>query len=242
LFVAVFTMVAVRERMARAEVERLASELSTANNRLREYATQAEELATTKERNRLAREIHDSLGHYLTVINMQLEAAKVVIENDPARSLEALGKAQSLTREGLADIRRSVAALRASPMSTNSLPEAVATLAREIQSAGLITDYTVSGQPRPLEPQVELTLYRVAQEGLTNIRKHAFASMVELKLDYRDDKTVRLLIKDNGVGSKQPDGGFGLLGLRERIHLLNGQVRVQTAPEQGFSLEVELAG
>jgi signal transduction histidine kinase len=242
MFVAIFTMVAVRERQAREEGERLAAQLREANSRLREYAAQAEELATTKERNRLAREIHDSLGHYLTVVNMQLEAAKTVIETDPSRTLDAINKAQALTREGLGEIRRSVASLRAAPMSSRSLPEAVEKLVEENRAAGVITEYSVKGEPRALEPQAELTFYRAAQEGLTNVRKHAFASCVELKLDYQDKDKVRLIIHDNGVGANKNQGGFGLLGVRERVQLLNGQVQVQTAPNQGFTLEVELAG
>jgi signal transduction histidine kinase len=148
LFVSVFTYFAISERAARAEVERLAAELQAANQKLREYAAQVEELATTKERNRLAREIHDSLGHYLTVINVQLEAAQVLVPADPERAKAALGKAQSLAQEGLADVRRSVAALRADPMGSRPLPEAVANLVEESQAAGIVTKLDVRGQPR----------------------------------------------------------------------------------------------
>ena len=124
VFVIIFTEITLREQRARAEVERLAKELSDANTKLREYATQVEELATTKERNRLAREIHDGLGHYLTAINMQIEAARAVIDTDRTRALDALGKAQALTKEGLTEVRRSVAALRASPIENRPLREA----------------------------------------------------------------------------------------------------------------------
>jgi signal transduction histidine kinase len=122
VFVVVFTHIAVDERKGRAEVERLAAELAEANRKLREYAAQVEELATAKERNRLAREIHDSLGHYLTVINVQIEAARAVMDSDHARALACLGKAQSLTQEGLTDVRRSVAALHALPTENRPLP------------------------------------------------------------------------------------------------------------------------
>src|SRR5258708_3470428 len=137
--VGVFSYFAISERASRAEVERLAAELQAANQKLREHAAQVEELATAKERNRLAREIHDSLGHYLTVINMQLEAAQVLAPADPERARAALGKAQSLAQEGLADVRRSVAALRADPVSGRPLTEAMAELVKESQAAGLVT-------------------------------------------------------------------------------------------------------
>ena len=242
VFVVVFTQVAVNERRARAEVERLAAELAEANAKLREYAAQVEELATAKERNRLAREIHDSLGHYLTVINVQLEAARAVMESDRGRAREALHKAQSLAQEGLGDVRRSVAALRASPTDNRPLPEAIAALVDECRAAGLVMELTVTGEARPLGPQAELTLYRAAQEGLTNIRKHSRASYAHLTLDYSAPARVRLRVRDDGAGGAEPGRGFGLFGIRERAQPLGGHVHIRTAPGQGFTLEVELPG
>jgi len=241
-FVALFTYSAVHEQEARAEAERLAVELAEANSRLREYAVQSEELATIKERNRLAREIHDSLGHYLTVVNVQIAAARTVIDDDRPRALDALDKAQKLAQEGLAEIRRSVAALRASPMEGRPLPEAVEALAEESRAAGINIELDVSGAPRPLSPQTALALYRSAQEGMTNVRKHAQVANAEIKLDYGEDGKVRLTINDDGLGSEKVDGGFGLLGVRERVRLLDGEVNIRTAPGQGFVLEVEVSG
>jgi len=242
LFVGVFTNVAISERAARGEVERLAAELQAANQKLREYAAQVEELATTKERNRVAREIHDSLGHYLTVINVQLEAAQLLVPADPERAMTALRKAQSLAQEGLADVRRSVAALRAAPTGSRPLPEAVAELVQETRAAGIVANLDVRGQPRELAPQAELTLYRAAQEALTNVRKHARASRADLTLDYGNGDRVRLVVEDNGVGAAEPNGGFGLLGLRERAQLVGGQVVIRSAPGEGFRVEVETPG
>jgi signal transduction histidine kinase len=252
VFVAVFTDATLRERAARTEVERLAAELGAANQKLRAYAEQVEELATTRERNRLAREIHDSLGHYLTVINVQLEAARLLLDGAPlgqaaaspeaARAVAALTKAQSLAQEGLADVRRSVAALRAGPIGSQPLPQALTALADEACAAGIVTRFHLNGQPRPLTAQAELTLYRAAQEALTNVRKHARASRAELTLDFATPGQVRLSVNDNGVGSGAPSGGFGLLGLRERVQLLGGRVETRTAPGAGFTLEVEVPG
>jgi signal transduction histidine kinase len=240
IFVVVSTQIAVNEQKARGEVERLAAELGEANRRLRKYAVQAEELATAKERNRLAREIHDSLGHYLTVINVQIEAARTVMETDRPSALDALRKAQSLAKEGLADVRRSIAALRATPTDTRPLPEAVAALVEENRAAGISTELTIMGEPRPLTPQTDLTLYRAAQEGLTNVRRHAQASRASLTIDYRDERIMRLLLQDDGVGSNETGGGFGLLGVLERAQLLGGGSRITTAPGEGFTLEVEI--
>src|SRR5205085_6155620 len=159
VFVVVFTRIAASERKARAE-------LGAANRRLREYAAQVEELATTKERNRLAREIHDSLGHYLTVVNVQIAAAQTLLAHDQPRALDHLCKAQLLTQEGLAEIRRSVAALRASPIESRPLAEALAMLVEQWNAAGLSVSLTVDGTIRSLTPQANLTLYRAAQESL----------------------------------------------------------------------------
>lgn len=247
VFVSVFTLVTLAANAARQEVERLAAELQTANQQLRAYAAQVEELATAKERNRLAREIHDSLGHYLTVINVQLEAAKLLAGSDPARQQIALQRAQSLAQEGLADVRRSVAALRAPAHASQPLAELLAQLVEQNRAAGILTDLTLLGPQRPLSAQMELTLYRAAQEALTNIRKHSRASQATLTLDGTDPRQIRLSAQDNGIGVGQAHAqsapnaaGFGLLGVRERVQLLNGTVHTHSAPGQGFRLDIQL--
>jgi signal transduction histidine kinase len=242
IFVVVFTQIASSEERARGEVERLAQELSRANQQLRFHAVQAEELATIRERNRLAREIHDSLGHYLTTVNMQLEAARAVMESDPAKALDALQKAQALTREGLADVRRSVASLRASPGAERPLPEALAELVADSRTSGLSTELTITGSPRDVSQAAQLTLYRAVQEALTNVRKHAQASRAQLGLDYAAAGLVRLTLRDDGRGASAVEGGFGLLGIRERVHLLGGEVVITTSPGNGFALEITLPG
>jgi signal transduction histidine kinase len=245
LFTLVFTLLAVSSERSRWEVQRLAGELSEANRKLRAYAVQAEELAATRERNRLAREIHDSLGHYLTVVNVQIEAARALQERDPTRMRDALAKAQSLTQEGLREIRGSVAALRASPLDNKPLAAALQQFVDESRAAGLAVELQVLGEARALSPQAALTLYRAGQEGLTNVRKHAQATAVRLALDYREAANVCLSVSDNGTGAANGADtatGFGLLGLRERTQLLGGTVRVQTAPGAGFALEVEIPG
>lgn len=259
VFVYIFTQVLLQMQTSKKEVERLAHELVEANRKLREYSAQVEELATTKERNRLAREIHDSLGHYFTVINVQIEAARTVFQTDPTRSLVALTKAQSLTKEGLNEVRRSIGALRVSATNNKTLPQTIMSLVEDNRQAGIVTEFEVKGQPHPLQSAVELTLYRTTQEALTNIRKHAFASQAQVYLDYCNPALVGLKISDNGVGvaketkteteteskgegsnEKNTIGGFGLLGMRERVHLLNGHLHTSGIGGQGFIIEVEI--
>lgn len=238
LFVLVFSFIAVREQRSRIQIEQLAGELREANRKLSEYAMQVEELATTRERNRLAREVHDSLGHYLTSANMQIEAARAMLAADPTKASDAMGKAQALTREGLSEVRRSVAALRAGPMDNRNLIDAIDALVDETRASGMQINLAVAGTPRALPSPVEMTLYRAAQEGLTNVRKHSNATKVGVLLIF-DQDCVRLNVRDDGEVGDEPAGdGFGLLGLRERAQLLGGEVR--THRSDGFVLDVEI--
>jgi signal transduction histidine kinase len=235
VFVAVFAQMRLNEQQARERAEQLMEELEKANVQLAAYATQAEELAMTQERNRLAREIHDNLGHTLTTVNVQIEAAKVIMDSEPDRALDAMNKAQDLTQKGLKRVRESVAALRESPVSNRSLGEAITSLIKEAQSSGIVTEFKMNGEPQALEHKVALALYRAAQEGLTNVRRHARASRVDILLDFKPNE-VRLEVKDNGVGAGEISGGFGLLGIRERMQLLGGKIEISSGIGKGFCL------
>ena len=241
VFVVVITELATKEQRAKREVERLLAELKEANEKLRQYADQVEELATLKERNRLAREIHDSLGHYLTVVVVQIEAAITVIDKDREQSLDVLRKAQGLAQRGLADVRRSVATLRTSPAETRSLVDSMNTLIEECRVSGLPTEFQLVGTPRNLSPSAEVALFRAAQEALTNVRKHSLAHAATVVLHYSADN-VWLKVHDDGVGVTELTNGFGLIGIQERAQNLGGEVRIATAANQGFTLEVGLPG
>jgi signal transduction histidine kinase len=233
-FTAVVTELLRREQRARAE-------LAEAHERLRGYAAQAEELATTQERNRLARDIHDGLGHHLTVVQMQVQAARALLGADPERADAVLAKAQQQSTEALAEVRRSVAALR-EPRAVPPLREALTALAADTSAAGVPTDVEVRGVARPLAADAEESLFRAAQEGLTNVRKHAAAERARLVLHYRDDATVRLEVFDDGRGAIPSGEGFGLIGLRERAARLGGRVDVESAPGRGTTLRVAVPG
>ncbi len=224
------------------ESERARAALNVANQQLRDYAAQSEELATARERNRIAREIHDGLGHYLTTIHMQIQAARAILDRDRPRAEQTLAKAQNMAQQALGDVRRSVSALRLGPTDQRPLPDVLATLADETQASGVTASLRVVGEPRTLGPQAEQTLYRAAQEGLTNVRKHAAASSATLTLDYRDPECVRLVVQDDGQGAEATDSGFGLVGLRERVQLVGGSMRIDTAPNAGLTLTAEVPG
>ncbi|MBN1955553.1 MAG: sensor histidine kinase [Anaerolineae bacterium] len=234
IFVLLFSGMIVRERQSRAALDK-------ARKRLSEYAVQVADLAMAQERARLAREVHDSLGHHLTAIHVHLQAARELLDSQPALALDAVDKARALASEGLVEVRRSVAALRASPLAGCTLQEALASLAGDCRQAGLPADLEVQGTVRELSPLARQALFRAAQEGLTNARKHAQADRVVLRLDYRDT-AVCLTVQDDGLGAAHTDGGFGLLGVQERVTLLGGRVELFTAPGEGFTLYAEVPG
>lgn len=242
IVIVVFTQMAVNEERARAEVEQLVSKLEDVNQRLRDFALQAEELAITKERNRLAREIHDGLGHYLTTIFMQIQAARAVMKGAPDRAQASLRTAQNMTQEALVDVRRSVAALRDIPGERLTLEEEIQRVLKGCEGSGIAPVLKVIGEPRTISPQTMLTLFRAVQEGVNNTCKHANAKHLSVTLDYTRDQFIRILIQDDGVGTNHLDGGFGLLGMRERVHLVKGDVSIVTSPGNGFQLEVNVPG
>jgi len=236
-FTIAFTIITRQALEARRREEKLRQEVEAANRQLRDQAAQACELATTRERNRLAREIHDGLGHYLTVVKTQLDAAAALMPTQPDRALAAVTQAAQLTGAALDDVRRSVGSLR-TDAARPPLPEALRALTQE---AGLPVTVRVEGVARPLPPGIEHALFRSAQEGLTNIRKHAAASSAELALDFRPPGRVTLAVLDDGRGAgAAPTAGFGLLGLRERIEVLGGRVASGNRAGGGFALTIEV--
>lgn len=241
MFIMIFTQTAVGEETARREVDRLVEDLESANQHLREYNRQIEELTIARERNRLAREIHDGLGHYLTTIHMQIQAARAVLDKNPQKSLNALEKAQTLTQEALADVRRSVSALRTSPEEILPLPQRIAKLLNNSGAESFNASFECIGSPRVLSNPADLALYRAAQEGMNNAYKHAEASNFWVMLDYSAPGCTRLTIRDDGVGADDIQEGFGLIGLKERVLLLNGTVDIQTEKGCGLTLEITVA-
>ncbi|GAA3409070.1 sensor histidine kinase [Streptosporangium vulgare] len=234
VFAAIVTELLQREQRARVE-------LAEAHEQLRDYAAQAERLATVQERNRVARDIHDGLGHSLTVVQMQVKAARAVLPTDTAKADEILAKAQDQSEAALAEVRRSVRTLR-EPRETPPLPDVLQALAELTSAAGVTTRVAISGEQRPLPDETREALFRAAQEGLTNVRKHARATRADLVLDYADT-AVRLAVRDDGAGSASaPASGFGLVGLRERAEHLGGRLSVESAPGAGYTLSMEVPG
>ena len=240
IVVSIFTQMAVNENKARERLELLATELSDANRHLSEYAEQVHELAIAQERNRFAREIHDGLGHYLTTINMQISAASALVKSDPGKSVDMLEKAKKMTSEALVDVRNSVFSLRKESIDLNDLHQRISQLVEESRNSGIDVFLNVKGMPIPLSPQANLTIYRTAQETLNNAHKHSQATRVDLQLDYSQIGYVQFVVIDNGLGAEEIRNGFGLIGIQERVRLLNGEVKIDNQPGKGFEVRINL--
>lgn len=242
IFILVFTQMAVSEAKSKNEMHKLAENLAMANQQLRQYAVQAEQLATEKERIRVAREIHDGIGHHITALNMQLKAAMAVMAKDTPRSMSLVNNAEELSQQVMLDIRKSVSALRENTLVDESLPQSLQKLCSSAEAAGLLVDLKVMGEPRKLAPEVNLTVYRVVQESISNTLKHARATQYRVSLDFTQDQFIRLLINDDGIGTNEQNGGFGLIGMRERVHLVDGNIDIHSSSGQGFNIDVQIPG
>ncbi|WP_030667589.1 sensor histidine kinase [Streptomyces rimosus] len=204
---------------------------------LEQYAAQVAELSATAERNRLARDIHDSLGHHLTAVCVQLEIASEFRATEPDSAQRAVDEARLSVKRALGDVRQSVQALRGEERHA-SLTAMLAGLARDGEARPRVT-VQVEGSEDGYGPAALTALYRAAQEGLTNARRHAQASRVTVAVRLTEH-AARLVVSDDGRGFTPggPGAGFGLLGMRERVHLAGGSVHIDSGPGRGTRLTV----
>ena len=196
---------------------------------------QVKSLATALERARIAREIHDALGHALTTLDVQLELAQRLYHRDPEGTEQALASAKRLTHQCLTEVRRSVQTMRASAFD---LSTAVEQLVQQAQNLQGLTIHQHLNLPQ-LSLQTSHQLYCIIQEGLTNVHKHAAASVVTLTGN-QDDQGIWLELKDDGQGfhPQHPQTGFGLRGMQERTLLLGGHLTIESSPGQGTRIRV----
>jgi signal transduction histidine kinase len=219
--------------------------------------TQAREAGVLDERQRMAREIHDTLAQGLAGIITQLEAAERVREQ-PGQLVRHLELARTLARDSLTEARRSVQALQPVPLEDAKLPDAVAEMAqRWSRTSSVPLSFETTGEPKPILAEVEATLFRVAQEALTNVGKHAMASKVGLTLSYMDTE-VLLDVRDDGIGftpapadgNGQAGGplgegagdghGFGLNGMAQRLGRVTGKLEIESAPGEGTAINASV--
>lgn len=239
-FFGAFAQALTQAEVAHRQSLSLLDELRATHRQLQDYAARVEELAVAEERNRLAREMHDALGHRLTVAVVQLEGAQRLIPSDPGRAARMIGTVREEVRQALADLRRTVATLRAPLEADLPLAQALARLATAFQEATGVTVYlAVPEDLPPLPGKHRQAFYRAAQEALTNVQRHAAARQVWIDL-HTEGERITLTVGDDGVGFSNSgnQAGFGLRGLRERAAQLGGDLYLETRPGGGAQLRI----
>src|SRR5215217_5401394 len=226
---------------SRQEARALLGELEHANAELRRQSGKVKELAISEERARIAREVHDSVGHHLTAINLQLQNAERFGQKNPERAREKVREARESTLSALAEVRRSVRALKPPALEERSGVAALAALARSFDGAGPEVSFELEGEEGPLSEETGLVFYRATQEGLTNAARHSRARRVRVKLAFEPEE-LRLAVVNDGEGGLEGAmrGGFGLAALRERVEALGGKMAAGNRPEGGFALRIAL--
>ena len=222
-------------------LETIAYQVGIAVDRAR-LAEESTRLARAEERTRIAREIHDTLAQGLTAIGLDIEGALRHLEDSPERARERLERALVTTHHSLEETRRSMLDLRAGPPDGRPLAEALEALGRAFTSDTGLPVHVRHNSPKPVPLRIEAGLYRIAQEALANVRKHANATRVEIDLR-TTSQDVRLSIRDDGVGfdpGREATDGQGILGMRERVKLLDGRLRLASQPGRGTEVNVRV--
>ena len=238
LFVLYLVLLVQSKHHEKERIAILNQQLEEANVRLRAYALEAERTAETRERNRLAREIHDTLGHTLTGIAAGLDACIVLVDAAPAVVKKQLEKIRETARHGIVDVRRSVKKLRPDDLEKLPLQQAIKKVIAEFAaSSGVEIQLVELGWPEKLREDEEEVIYRIVQEGITNARRHGKATKVTVTCGLEPGRFY-IIIADNGEGCAETKQGFGLRHMEERLELLHGRLRYWS--DKGFTLEATI--
>jgi signal transduction histidine kinase len=227
------------------QLQRQQAALAQANAKLTDYAATLEDLTISRERNRMARELHDTLAHTLSALSVQLETTSAYWEVDPAAAQRLLATALNVTRDGLQETRRALKSLRASPLDDLGLAQALRQIASETAArANLRLNLQVPERLPALPATVEQCLYRVAQEATANVAYHANAQTLTVQLSCRDGITLRVSDDGQGFTPQQAEtaGHFGLAGMRERAQLVGGALTITSQPGQGTTILLTMQG
>lgn len=215
-------------------------EAAELNIQLHDYATQIEGLATARERNRIAREIHDSIGHMLTSLLVQLQVTRKLYTIDPNKSFETMLKCEQLARAALQEVRLSVRAMKEGDWKESVFLDSLQTLINDFSAiTNMNVNFYTSGIGRKIGQPIQLSIFRIVQEFLTNAHKHGNANLTTIHLDYTRE-IIEILLQDNGVGTNQFVEGNGLLNMKERIEEHGGNIQISSSVGNGFEVEIAI--
>jgi len=230
----------VQERTNQLEI--LNQELTVKNEQLKQHAMTIEELTIVKERNRIASEVHDTLGHTMTSIKSLLDLSLVELNNGGLdEAIKVINDAREFTKEGMGELRRSILGLSSSGLESSSIIDAIKSLIIKFESLGVHIDLSIDEPKHYREKNISFsaTIYRLCQEALTNSIRHGKAKNISIIIRTIND-TVRISIIDDGCGCKDINKGFGLLGMEQRIKNLNGKILFISDGVSGFNIHVEI--
>ena len=238
LFLIYIVVLLVEDRKENERIKSLNDQLQKANQQLHEYAQEKELMGETRERNRLAREIHDTLGHILTGISVGIDAVMVLVDASPEAAKQQLETIGTMARRGLNDVRRSVRKLKPDALERMSLENAIHQMIEEMSKGTNTKIYFVSYIDKlRFEADEEETIYRIIQESTTNAIRHGKASEIWIRVSEKNEELI-IMISDNGVGCSDIKEGFGLRHMRERVELLNGTLFCESMC--GFTVIVKI--
>ncbi|MDQ2086864.1 protein kinase [Herbivorax sp. ANBcel31] len=215
------------------------SELRKMIEKLKEHAQTVEELAITKERNRFAVDVHDTLGHSMVLLIKLLEVCKMEMMNNPSKAKARLTEAINTAREGMKELKRSIYGLVPEKLEVNKFITAIEKLVEEFKTSGSDVKLSIDGIYDYRNPVYSYTLYKVCQEAMTNSVRHGKAKNIHIDIRFKDGK-IKLKISDDGEGCKKIKKGFGINGMEQRIKELDGKVRFDTGHNDGFKINLEL--
>ena len=209
------------------------------------YTQTLEDLAASKERSRIAQELHDTLSHTLSGLSVQLEAMKAYWDVDPTTARKRLDISLAATRSGLEETRRVLMALRAKPLEDLGLVPAIRQMAEAAaEHTDIKMDIVLPDTAPVLSPEVEQCLFRVAQEAITNVTQHARAHKLTVKLEFTESNII-LTVQDDGTGFDinkiNDEKHFGLLGMKERVQVINGKLEITSLPGAGTTIKLILS-
>ena len=235
IFVFYLIMLVKSKHEEKEQIRLLNERLEEANQRLRAYAIEVEQMAETRERNRLAREIHDTIGHSLTGIAAGLDACIITLEAAPEITKKQLEKIREAARKGIVDVRRSLKKLRPDDLERLPFQEALLEMTRNYsESSGMEITFDIFSWSDNLRKDQEDVIYRVIQECITNAKRHGRATKVKITIG-GNEKYLLIIIADNGIGCEDVKHGFGLKHMKERLELLHGSVHYWN--DEGFIVE-----
>jgi signal transduction histidine kinase len=242
IYLVVFFVIYLIKRInyERNQVIDLNQKLVKTNSKLSKSLIEIEKLTITKERNRVAQEIHDSLGHSITGLIMHLDYLEKINNKKPEENETVIKKCQDLSRNAMKDLRKAVFALKEND-EMNSLHESIEELIKNLENESINIIYKKQGIIEKLPPEIKFITYRIVQEVITNSIKHGKANEIVLEL-INDKKTNNFYImeSDNGIGSDRILVGNGIKGIEDRIRVFNGEVSIKTKKNMGFNINISI--